>query len=257
MKWQVRQVLKSDSFGRVECLEASTGERLLRRVACGASIPCSGLVARYLMRRERSALQVLHGLDGVPELREDPEALATPSATGVAPAARDLLIREWIAGEPLHRAAELAEDFFDHLDDLVSELHARGVCHNDLHKEMNVMVGEDGFPHLIDFQLASTHPRRGRTFEARVRDDLRHVQKHRRRYTRDGRGPRGTGEQRGSGHGLRRGGVALVWRKTGKPLYNFVTRRLLGTSDGEERRPSSGPWPAWVKPRGERRPTSC
>ncbi len=56
-----------------------------------------------------------------------------------------------------------------------------------------------------------------------------------------------------SSDGLRRGTLARLWRRTGKPLYNFVTRRLLRTRDGESRRPSTGPWPRWVAARGPRR----
>jgi predicted Ser/Thr protein kinase len=252
MQWQVRQILKSDTFGRIELLRGSDGARLLRRVACGASLPGSRLVARGLMHRERRALIALAGLPGVPELRELEAAALAPATSGHAPRSGDVLLREWIEGEPLHRAEVLADDFFDHLDALVSELHRCGVCHNDLHKEQNVMVGSDGFPHLIDFQLASLHPRGGRTFESRVLDDLRHVQKHRRRYTRDGRGPASAGVEHGRGRGLKRSPLALVWRRTGKPLYNLVTRGLLRTKDGEERRPSTGPWPRWVPARGER-----
>ena len=36
-----------------------------------------------------------------------------------------------------------------------------------------------------------------------------------------------------------------------KPLYLAVTRGLLGTKDGEERRSSAGPWPSWEAPLGE------
>ncbi|MCB9915346.1 MAG: phosphotransferase [Planctomycetes bacterium] len=180
----------------------------------------------------------------------DAAAVAAPSLDGRVPAARDVLLRSWLDGAPLHEARALPRDFFDHLDALVEALHARGVCHNDLHKEQNVVVAADGAPALIDFQLASVHGRRGRLFASRVRDDLRHVAKHRRRYTRDGRGPAGEAEQRGRGSELKRGGVALVWRRTGKPLYNWLTRRVLRTRDGEARRPSSGPWPEWTAPLG-------
>jgi predicted Ser/Thr protein kinase len=255
MQWQVHEVLKTDSFGRVERLVSAEGASLLRRVACGAALPGSRLVARVLLRRERRALDVLAELPGVPRLVESDAARAAPSLDGTVPDPADVLLREWVAGAPLHRTEVLAQDFFDHLDALVQELHARGVCHNDLHKEQNVLVGADGFPHLIDFQLASRHPAGGRSFRIRVRDDLRHVQKHRRRYTRDGRGPASAGVEHGRGRGLPRSPLARVWRRTGKPVYNFVTRRLLGTSDGEERRPSSGPWPRWVPARGERQPS--
>ncbi len=250
--WRVDAVLKQDSFGRVERLVGPGGRRLLRRVAVGGRIPGSGLVARALLRRERRALEALRGLAGVPSPVPEPEAVGAPSRDGRVPPAGAVLVRSWLAGEPLHRAELLHEDFFDHLDALVEALHARGVCHNDLHKEQNVVVGEDGHPWLIDFQLASVHPRRGRRFASRVRDDLRHVQKHRRRYTRDGRGPAAAGVEHGRGLGVRRSPLALAWRRLGKPLYNAVTRGLLRTRDGEERRPSSGPWPRWTGPRGPR-----
>lgn len=260
IEWQVDEVLKSDSFGRVERLRSEDcvpPVTACRRVACGASLPGSGLVARIMLRRERVALRALEGLAGTPVLLDDGQAASAPSLDGRAPRERDVLVRGWVEGAPLHLAESLPRDFFEHLDALVGELHARGVCHNDLHKEQNIMVGADGFPHLIDFQLASVHGRRGALYRSRVRDDLRHVQKHRRRYTRDGRGPAGADESlsRGSGHGLKRGGVALVWRKSGKPLYNFITRRLLKTRDGEARRDSAGPWPEWTAAVGPRRLT--
>jgi len=250
-EWQVAEVLKADSFGCVERLEGPGGS-LIRRVVGGGRIPGSNFVARRLLNRERRTLEALDGLEGVPQLAHEPGACAAIRAGDAPPRAADILVRGFVRGAPLHQAEELAEDFFDHLDALVHALHERGVCHNDLHKEQNIVVGEDAFPHLIDFQLSSVHRGRGWLFASRVRDDLRHVQKHRRRYTRDGRGPHSASAEFGKGHGMRRGGVALVWRKSGKPLYNFVTRKLLRTSDGEERRPSSGPWPSWVAARGQR-----
>lgn len=213
-------------------------------------------MARALLRRERRALEALARdgarLDGVPRVARDEAAERLASPDGRAPRAKEVLLRTWIEGRPLHLAEELPEDFFDHLEALAQALHARGVCHNDLHKEQNVLVGADGFPHLIDFQLASVHVRRGRVFASRARDDLRHLQKHRRRYTRDGRGPAAADERHGAGRGLRRSFLARTWRRWGKPLYELVTRRLLRTRDGEERRPSSGPWPRWTPARGPR-----
>ncbi len=239
--------LKRDALGRVELLERG-GERVVRRVACGGGLPLSGLVARQLLRRERRALQVLEGLAGVPRRLQEPAWASAPGPDGEAPAAREVLARTFLAGTPLHRAEALPEDFFEHLAELVEQLHQRGVCHNDLHKEQNVVVGPDGRPGLIDFQLASVHPRRGRAFRARVRDDLRHVDKHRRRYLQPGRGPDGA---RPPSHARpRRTPAAALWRRGVKPLYNLLTRGLLRTRDGEERRASSGPWPRWTPPLG-------
>ena len=249
--WSILAELKRDVFGSVE-LVADGERRAARRVARGSRVPGSRWLARVLLRREERALRALGPTPRVPTLVEDRELAVLPCLDGHRPREGTVLVRSWIAGEPLHRAAALPEDFFDRLDDLVVRLHDRGICHNDLHKEQNVLVCDDGFPALIDFQLASRHPRRGRTFRSRTHDDLRHVQKMRRRYTRDGRGPTGE-EQRGLGHGKRRTLLPRLWRRLGKPAYLFVTRRLLGTRDGEERRPSSGPWPEWVAPVGKDR----
>lgn len=223
----------------------------IRRVACGSSLWLSGVVARRLMARERAALRALEGLACVPQVDERAPLVALASLDGTIPSARDVLVRSWIAGVPLHEATELPRDFFDHLDALVHAIHARGVCHNDLHKEQNVLVGADGRPCLVDFQLASVHRTRERVFATRAREDLRHVEKHRRRYTRWGRGPDGAhAPQQGAGAEYRRSTLALAWRRTGKPLYNVITRSILRTKDGEPRRPSSGPWPRWSEPLG-------
>ncbi|MBK7877823.1 MAG: hypothetical protein IPJ77_19245 [Planctomycetes bacterium] len=109
------------------------------------------------------------GLAGVPRWFDDAELVALRSLDGRVPRARDVLLRSWIEGEALHLAPSLPADFFDHLDALVLALHARGVCHNDLHKEQNVVVGARGFPELVDFQLASVHARGGRVFAAAAR----------------------------------------------------------------------------------------
>ena len=247
VEWQA-VLLKRDVFGCVERLDGPAGP-LVRRVARGGRAPLAGLVARVLMRRERRALAELEGLAGVPGLVEAPDAVNTPSSLGWRIAPRDVLLRSFFAGEPLHKARELPLDFFDRLDALVVELHTRGVCHNDLHKEQNIVVAPDGRPQLIDFQLASVHRGSTKSFRRRSEDDLRHVQKHRRRYTRDGRGPVEAGVVHGAGFELRRRGLARVWRRLGKPVYEWMTRKVLGTRDGEERRPSSGPWPRWTPPK--------
>jgi RIO-like serine/threonine protein kinase len=247
---RVTAVLKRDALGRVELLEGD-GQRAVRRVACGGRLPLSALVARALLARERRALAALEGLDGVPHPLEDPSWSRASSEAGAAPHPRGVLVRSFVEGAPLHRAESLPEDFFDHLAVLVGELHARRVCHNDLHKEQNVIVRPDGRPALIDFQLASVHATRGRAFASRVHDDLRHVDKHRRRYLQPGRGPQGAPPP--AARRAPRSTTAALWRRVVKPLYNAVTRGLLRTRDGEERRPSSGPWPRWSPPLGPAR----
>lgn len=248
--WTI-SVLKRDAFGRVELLSRGDGSpRLIRRVASGGALPLSRRIACLLLRRESRALAALEGLAGVP--RSMDVSGLPPLPEGGAQLA---LVRSYVDGAPLHRCERLPIDFFERLEDLVRELHGRGVAHNDLHKEQNIVVGPEGWPALIDFQLASVHAVGSRTLASRASDDLRHVAKHRRRYLRFAR----VEDVAPSAELLaypprapRRRGVALVWRTTGKPLYNLVTRRVLGRRDGEERRELKGPWPVWVPAVGER-----
>lgn len=231
------QVLKRDALGRVELVEVG-GEWRVRRVACGGRLPLSAWVARKLLARERRALAALRGLEGVPPLLEQAPQV-------------DVLERGRLPGEPLHRAKELPLDFFERLEALVRAMHARGVAHNDLHKEQNVIVLPDGAPGLIDFQLASVHRLPSRLLERRALDDLRHIAKHRRRYLRfarvvDARVAPPPELLAAPPRAPQRRGIARVWRVTGKPLYNFVTRRVLGRRDGEERRALHDEWPVWT-----------
>ncbi len=243
---QVVRELKRDAFGRVELLEGPRG-RLVRRVACGGRAPGSHALARVFLAHERRALRALEGIEGVARVIDSDAYAAAPSLDGATPRARDVLLRSWLEGVPLYAAMELPEDFFERLEDLVRDLHTRGVCHNDLHKEPNVLVAPDGRPALLDFQLSSLHPGFGRRYRVRVAEDLRHVAKHRRRYA------LGTGRDRDA-VGLRlpkrRSLLAAAWMRCGKPVYNVVTRRVFALEDGEPRRPSVGPWPTWTPPVG-------
>lgn len=230
------ETLKQDVFGRVELVRGPEG-LLVRRVARPGVLDPRGILARALLARERRALQALRGLRGVPQLSVADRGLAHE------------LLRTHLAGAPLHRATHLPLDYFEHLDELVQALHARGVCHNDLHKEPNILVGEDGWPALVDFQLSSVHARQGRSFRVRVGEDLRHAEKHRARYVSLGGAPHGV-QAAGAGIGRQRSPLAKWWRRLGKPVWDFVRGSLLRTREKEGGRPSHGPWPAWTPPLG-------
>lgn len=228
------RVLKRDALGRIE-LVRHHGQLVVCRVADGGPLPGSRWVARLLLARERRALQVLEGLPGVARVL----AYEPPG----------ILVRSFLTGTALCRARSLPRDFFERLEELVRALHERGVCHNDLHKEANVLVGDDGYPGLVDFQLASVHPRRGSTFSVRAREDLRHVWKHRSHYF------RALGVLDPLPASPPRSPLAEAWRRVGKPVYRRLS--FLRATDGEARRAPGDPWPSWseaVGPRGEGAP---
>lgn len=186
----------------LDCAERDT-------VAAGRGL---GWLARRLAAREARALEALRNLPQVPRL--------------VDWNGRELQ-RSWLAGSPLHRAAPPGRAYFREALTLVRRMHAAGVVHNDLAKEPNWLVGPDGRPALVDFQLAMRPRYRGRLFRMLAWDDLRHLLKHKRSYC-----PASlTARQRAVL--ARRSPVAALWARTGKPLYRFVTRGLLGWSDRE------------------------
>lgn len=224
--------LKRDGLGAIWRVNQAASGACVVRDWRAAPLPMRP-VARFLASREARALAHLsgHRLAG----RGWP---AARTIEGAAIGRRgELPARSFLEGAPLVEADRVALDYFERLEELVAELHRAGVCHNDLHKEQNVLVLPDGWPALIDFQLASVHAGDSRSFRARSADDLRHVGKMRARYERAGRAePDGAPKRR-------RGGLSWVWRKTGKPLYNAVAHGLLGKPEGERGRPDSGPWP--------------
>jgi serine/threonine protein kinase len=68
------------------------------------------------------------------------------------------------------------------LQELIAELHRRRIAYVDTNKPENILLGDDGKPHLIDFQISWDHHVLLRHFQ---REDLYHVLKHKRRLRRD------------------------------------------------------------------------
>ena len=100
----------------------------------------------------------------------------------------------WVEGNDLlDRKDGLPDDFFDRLEALVRAIHARGMAYVDMNKPDNVLVGADGRPVLIDFQISwaprpSRWPLAGleRRFLAMCQEaDLYHVRKLKRLYRPD------------------------------------------------------------------------
>lgn len=202
--------LKADVFGTVTRVDARQGTLVCRDV-CGAR-PWAKWLARHLARREARALRTLAGVTGVPALLDfDGRQLH----------------RSWIDGEPMHRARPRDPAYFRAAFALVRRLHRARVAHNDLAKEPNWLVTPEGRPALVDFQLALVSPGRGRLFRALARDDIRHLLKHKRTYCPQCLTAR---EQRILATPSL---VSRLWMATGKKVYLFVTRRVLGWADRE------------------------
>lgn len=204
------RLLKKDLFGEVWHTGIGSQQRIVRDA--GAARRWLRWLARHLLQREARALAALNGLHGIPELIE---------------IRSDRLVRSYLDGTPMHRGQPRDPSYFREAAGLLRKLHRANVVHNDLAKEPNLLVLANCRPALIDFQLAWHANRRGRLFRLLAYEDLRHLLKHKRTYC--------------AQHLTERERTILAnpsplsraWMATGKPVYVFVTRRLLGWADRE------------------------
>lgn len=107
------------------------------------SVVVRWLLGRCLIGREVSAYRSASGLEGLPRFlgRLGPVALAT----------------EWVPARSLaERSGESIEPaIFDRLEQIIDDLHRRGVAVSDLHRG-DILLTDDNRVFLIDFAIAWT-----------------------------------------------------------------------------------------------------
>jgi RIO-like serine/threonine protein kinase len=203
-------ILKKDLFGEIR-LSSHDGERVVVRDSAAAATGLRWL-ARRLLHREANALAKLTDIEGFAQIvRLEP----------------DWLMRSFLDGEPMQRGKPTDPAYFKCAARLLRKMHRAGVVHNDLAKEPNLLVRPNGKPAIVDFQIAWCSAKRSKLFRMAAREDLRHLLKHKRTYC-----PQHlTSRERTilASPGI----VTLVWSRTFKPIYQFVTRRILGWADRE------------------------
>ncbi len=204
------QLLKKDLFGEIWLQESSSDPTILRDTRTARW--WLKWLARSLLKREARGLAAMQGIAGVPALIHFD---------------KDRLTRSFLSGTPLHKGTPAGRAYFANAARLLRRMHRAGVVHNDLAKEPNLLVCDDGSPAFIDFQLAWHSTGRGRLFRIAALEDVRHLLKHKRTYCANALTQR---ELRilATPSPLSRAYMGLV-----KPVYLFVTRRLFGWSDRE------------------------
>lgn len=205
-----KTLLKKDLFGEVWRIDSDAAPVILRDA--GAARWWLRWLARALLRREAAGLSALDGLDGVPALLRHEDSQ---------------LMRNYLVGTPMHVARPSERQYFVGASRLLRRMHRAGVIHNDLAKEPNILVRDDGSAAFIDFQLAVHSSKRGRLFRLLAREDIRHLLKHKRSYC-----PQHL-TQRELDILANPSGAARAWMGLFKPVYLFITRNILGWSDRE------------------------
>lgn len=226
------EIFKHDSWAATAVYaladDASTyavggGVRPSKRVVCkfNRQAPIGLLplrwLGRFLARRETAFLTKLEAVPGVPavcrEVRVEGKRAPHVSA------------HEFIEGNPLSVESNLGIGFFDQLDQLLGSLHERRIVYVDLHKQENILVGSNGRPYFMDFQV-SLHIPDLRWLDPLLRllceCDRYHVSKHRSVHHVDG-SPQ------------IRPWIIRMHRKIGVPLRSLRRRILvwLGVRRGE------------------------
>ena len=108
-------------------------------------------LGRRLARREAWLLDLLTDEPNVPDGCGPATVRGNPALHAAA--------HVFIPGRPLRPGDRPPADFFVRLTRLLDAIHARGVAYVDLHKRENILLGDDGRPYLIDFQISVRLPR--------------------------------------------------------------------------------------------------
>ncbi len=140
--FQHEVTVKHDFFAATAFYLGVHGERVVLKV--GRTIEFAGFpllwLGRWLCRRELHFYRKLADLPNVPKI------VGTVGPTG--------FVHEFVPGHPLSKDRPVPDDFFDRLNELIDILRQRGIAYVDTNKPQNILLGDDGLPHLIDFQIS-------------------------------------------------------------------------------------------------------
>jgi hypothetical protein len=172
--YRLVRVFKHDSWAATALYAGRAGQIVCKfnRQQSVGGVPMRWL-GRLLARREAAVLRKLGDLPNVPRWAGEVTAGGRRLEHAVA--------HDFIPGHPLGDRERVGDRFFPELVGLLREMHRRRIAYVDLHKRENVIVGDDGRPYLIDFQvslaLSDRWPARLLLRLARRGDDY-HLRKH-------------------------------------------------------------------------------
>lgn len=151
-RYSLSELYKHDSWAATALYEGEAGlviAKFNRQQRIGF-IPM-GWLGRWLARHEATLLAHLQDLPNIPRLLGPVKVDGKVATNAVA--------RGYIMGHPMRAKEMLPAAFFEKLRDILDDVHAQNIAYMDLHKRENVIVGDDGEPYLIDFQVSYILPR--------------------------------------------------------------------------------------------------
>jgi hypothetical protein len=179
-EYRLERTFKHDFFAATGLYRGDDGLAVLKvgRTNSAFALPLSW-IGRLLCGHEVHLYEQAQDLPGVPRL------VGRVGPTG--------FLHDFVPGRPLERRDTVGPAFFDELQALLRELHTRHIAYVDLNKRQNILLGEDGKPYLIDFQIALHLPPAGwrrlwpvQWFLRRFQNaDIYHCLKHKRRLRPD------------------------------------------------------------------------
>jgi hypothetical protein len=218
--YRLTREVKHDFFAGTGFYEADEGQRIVLKAGRNhdfLGVPLTWL-GRWLRDRE---MRFYHRLRDLPNI---PDVLGTFGETG--------FLLEFVSGTPLRKDTVVPDRFFGEARKLVAQIHARGIAYVDMNKKANLIIGEDGRPHLVDFQISWDLHELGDNVITRAilrwlqQEDWYHIAKHHSRFRPDELTP----EEREAGE--RRSVLIRLHRFITKPWFGIrrqTWKRLRAT----------------------------
>jgi hypothetical protein len=210
--YRLHRTVKHDFFAATAFYADASGKMVVLKISRTtdfAGVPLAWL-GRWLCRREVRFYRKLADLPNVPDV------LGTVGPTG--------FVHAYVPGRPLEKERPVPDGFFAELQQLLAQLHRRGLAYVDTNTPQNILLGDDGRPHLIDFQISYDVSELGdwwlnRWWLRRLQhEDLYHVLKHKRRIRPDEMTPEETE------HATRTSALIRLHRFVTKPYFALRRR---------------------------------
>ena len=146
--YELRTIFKHDSWAATALYAAGPEAQItckFNRVQPVFVIPMKWL-GRILARREAHFLRLL---GDVPLVPDDLGPVLVQGAV-----LENAVARRYVDGAPFRGDTTVDARFFEQLRDLLDAVHRHDMAYVDLHKRENIIVDQQGQPHLIDFQVS-------------------------------------------------------------------------------------------------------